>query len=64
MIRESFNGHGTTGTGFGETVYYGIEHDALRVGKLRNTCAVIKSLIDMRDFYIEVGFLSRKTSIL
>ena len=59
IIRERENGHGTTGTGFGETVYYAIEHNALRVRDLRNMGMILVRLRELRDFYVEAGFFSK-----
>ena len=61
IIRERENGHGTTGTGFGETVYYAIEHHALRAKHLHNADLILVHLRELRDFYIGAGFFSKDT---
>lgn len=59
LTRESVNNHGTTGTGFGETVYYGLTHgdDALRVKHLSSRSEMLPRLIKLRDFYAEKGLI-------
>lgn len=61
IIRERENGHGTTGTGFGETVYYAIEHNALRARDLRSMDMILVRLRELRDFYVKAGFFTKDT---
>ena len=57
LTRNSATNHGTTGTGFGETVYYALEHDALRVKHLSSIDAIMEHLVDLRDFYFGLGLI-------
>lgn len=63
-IRETHRGennHGTTGTGFGETIAYSLENgQAMRVEDLKDYSTVAMKLMDIRDFYVNEGLFDGK----
>lgn len=61
ISRDSVNNHGTTGTGFGETVYYSLHHDALRVKHLRNLDTILDYIVALNNFYQERGLVRQLT---